>query len=182
MVPLLNSPSIKCLSLDIGRSLFSQDPMMLSECESLQKLEIGGEIKVQFQPEMFPKSLVNLIFSYTNLRQDPMPILEHRLPLLKKLRVWELHRDWNGGWNKEPCPNSGPWGCSKLPTACRVTSVGEKLVVGRAFCNPLEWNGMEIPGKGSPRDEDRTEGENRRPASSQSLIFFLAGIKSKAFS
>ncbi|GAB2273979.1 hypothetical protein Dimus_008749 [Dionaea muscipula] len=94
MVPFLNSPSIKRLSLWIDGSLFSQDPTMLSECEFLQKLEIQGEITVQLQHEMFPKSLVNLIFSYwTKLRQDPMPILEHRLPLLKKMRVGGLHSD-----------------------------------------------------------------------------------------
>ncbi|GAB2274080.1 hypothetical protein Dimus_008850 [Dionaea muscipula] len=92
MVPFLNSPSIKRLSLFIYGSLFSQDPTMLSECKSLQKLEIECEITVQLQREMFPKSLVNLIFCHlTKLRQDPMPILEHRLPLLKKMTVAGLH-------------------------------------------------------------------------------------------
>ncbi|GAB2302840.1 hypothetical protein Dimus_036835 [Dionaea muscipula] len=67
---------------------------MLSECESLQKLKIQGEITVQLQHEMFPKSLVNLsFFNSKELRQDPMLILEHRLPLLKKMRVRGLHSD-----------------------------------------------------------------------------------------
>ncbi|GAB2274081.1 hypothetical protein Dimus_008851 [Dionaea muscipula] len=87
MVSFLNSPSIKRISLWINGSLFSQDPMILSKCESLRILRIGGEITVQFKPEMFPKSLINLMFHSTQFGQDPMPILEHRLPLLKKMTV-----------------------------------------------------------------------------------------------
>ncbi|GAB2273983.1 hypothetical protein Dimus_008752 [Dionaea muscipula] len=94
MVPFLNSPSIKRLSLWINGSLFSLDRMMLSECKSLHKLKIEGEITEQLQREMFPESLVNLIFySRTKLRQDPMPILGDHLRLLKKMIVRGLHSD-----------------------------------------------------------------------------------------
>ncbi|GAB2273984.1 hypothetical protein Dimus_008753 [Dionaea muscipula] len=87
MVSFLNSPKIKHLSLSISGSLFNQDHMILSKCQSLQKLDIVDEITAQLQPEMFPKSLVNLGFVSTKLSQDSMPILEHRLPLLEKMRL-----------------------------------------------------------------------------------------------
>ncbi|GAB2273990.1 hypothetical protein Dimus_008759 [Dionaea muscipula] len=84
MLPFLNSPSIKRLSLWISGSIFSQDSMMLSKCQSLRKLSILNEITVQLKHEMFPRSLVYLAL---NVRQDPMLILEHHLPLLKKMSV-----------------------------------------------------------------------------------------------
>ncbi|GAB2273988.1 hypothetical protein Dimus_008757 [Dionaea muscipula] len=91
LVPFLNSPSIKRLSLKISGSIFSQDPMMLCNCESLRNLDIDNAITVQLRPEMFPTSLVYLGFWYTRLRQDPMPILEHRLPRLKNLSLHIAH-------------------------------------------------------------------------------------------
>ncbi|GAB2273991.1 hypothetical protein Dimus_008760 [Dionaea muscipula] len=53
----------------------------------VEKLDIVDEITVQLQPEMLPKSLLNLGFVSTKLSQDSMPILEHRLPLLEKMRL-----------------------------------------------------------------------------------------------
>ncbi|GAB2267632.1 hypothetical protein Dimus_002613 [Dionaea muscipula] len=95
----LRHQSVKQLSLKINGGIVHEEPMILSNCQSLRNLDIDldrhiSDISVPLRSEMLPRSLVKLGFWYCNLEQDPMPILE-KLPQLRSLGLHFCYDGWN---------------------------------------------------------------------------------------
>nr|XP_048326684.1 disease resistance RPP8-like protein 3 [Ziziphus jujuba var. spinosa] len=61
----------------------------LSSCHSLSKLVLDGKMKFQQQQGLIhlPQSLTKLILSWSKMEQDPMPVLENKLPNLRFLML-----------------------------------------------------------------------------------------------
>nr|XP_048326682.1 disease resistance protein RPP8-like [Ziziphus jujuba var. spinosa] len=66
----------------------------LSSCHSLSKLVLSGKIKFQQQQGLvhLPQNLIKLTLSRSAMEQDPMPVLENKLPNLRFLMLgWDAY-------------------------------------------------------------------------------------------